>query len=87
MQEMEAYKQTKDGEAMNLKKEEEEQMKLQKQEALYWKHHQGIYLLLLTVFVNCHANFGAFLVVKRLLYNVQKTKEQRPKQQQQNNVK
>ncbi|KAJ6415066.1 hypothetical protein OIU84_003960 [Salix udensis] len=34
MQEMEAYKQTRDGEAMNLKKEEEEQMKLQKQEAL-----------------------------------------------------
>ena len=33
-QEMEAYKQNKDEEAMNLKKEGEELMKLQKQEAL-----------------------------------------------------
>ncbi|KAF9685912.1 hypothetical protein SADUNF_Sadunf03G0103800 [Salix dunnii] len=86
MQEMEAYKQTKDD--MNLKKEEEEKMKLQKQEALQLlkkkEKTENIYLLLLTVFVICYANFGAFLVAKRLLYNVQKTKEQSQKQQHQN---
>jgi hypothetical protein len=36
------------------------------------------------VFVDCYANFGAFLVAKCVLYNVQKTKEQRQKKQQQN---